>query len=384
MTAIDDRRAQIKTLFDSGLNPVEIGSRMSLPANTVHNDLRAVGAKDAKTTQERNAKPKASRESRAALTEVMKQLALPVDVQSVRSKEPETRRAIIQGLADRGLDTNEISAAMGLSYKSVAKAAKASGIAIRRSRPPKSLELARRNKETAARAAVTAARRSEVGRLVAEGKSGREIADILGCDITLVYSDTRTLGIKMAPKSTIVNDERLIRGVSELAAEGKVTSEIAEALGCTGAHVREIAKKHGITLPRVGQTHGIVSTYRSGCKCDQCVAVGRKYDAERRKIRLESKVKPERVHGTVGGSTNWGCTCERCLEAVRVANRDAVALPMPVEKLFVRWTEEEDAVALDRSMTAREAAIKLGRSVSAVNGRRKHYKDKQAASALVT
>jgi DNA-binding CsgD family transcriptional regulator len=369
MTSIESRRAEIKRLFDEGLKPAEIGQTLGLSIVTVHNDLRAVELKDLNPR-------KSADELAATLREVMESLSLLHDASDVKSYEPETRSEIIRGLSERGLKPGEMTKLTGLTYVQLKRAADRVGISIVK---PCMVSTRATSKEKRAapervkpkKAEIVAQRRAEVKRLVLEGKSASEIAVLMKCPTSVVYNDMKVLGVaSLKPKP--VDDERNIKRITELAMAGLTVSAIVRASGIAAHVVNDVVKKHGIAVSRKSKTHGLVSTYRSGCKCEPCFTAGKAYDLECKRVRYATKVKPEHVHGTVGGAKNWGCDCERCVEAVRISNKVSASLPAPAEKKFDRWTPEEEAVISDRSITAREAAIKIGRTVSSVNSRRSY------------
>jgi hypothetical protein len=61
--------------------------------------------------------------------------------------------------------------------------------------------------------------------------------------------------------------------------------------------------------------HGTYTSYTNhGCRCDDCRAANRRYQASL-KERLRSRDVPDHVHGTSGGYGNYGCRCLRCTDA---------------------------------------------------------------------
>lgn len=66
-----------------------------------------------------------------------------------------------------------------------------------------------------------------------------------------------------------------------------------------------------------------------GCRCGACRAAWTEYARTKRAARREAAATgkiPEKVHGTVGGSTNHGCSCPLCKKAIR-DYREATAKP---------------------------------------------------------
>lgn len=64
----------------------------------------------------------------------------------------------------------------------------------------------------------------------------------------------------------------------------------------------------------------------AGCRCAACRVAWSAYAQRKRVERREAKRVPEKVHGTLGGSTNYGCACPLCKKALR-DYRDATAKP---------------------------------------------------------
>lgn len=68
----------------------------------------------------------------------------------------------------------------------------------------------------------------------------------------------------------------------------------------------------------MSRTHGLVATYRDGCRCDDCrVAANLKRALQRRARReqIEREGIPEAIpHGRTGYA-NWGCRCGVCKAA---------------------------------------------------------------------
>ena len=61
------------------------------------------------------------------------------------------------------------------------------------------------------------------------------------------------------------------------------------------------------------RTHGRISTYIHGCRCDECrEASRRKRRAQRERVRGNP---PE--HGTLNAYTNYACRCEECRAVAR-------------------------------------------------------------------
>jgi hypothetical protein len=171
--------------------------------------------------------------------------------------------------------------------------------------------------------------------------------------------------------------------------------------------------------------HGRKSTYNAGCKCDQCRKVASAATRNSRRTRRQAEVflSGDFKHGING--YNLGCPCDVCRATNRLrarryfdspgrreerrkqrteraeenSNRRGVARRSTQESLrterasrekdatrrwrdrsrdrrasavrkAVHWSEEEDRVALDYSLSHTQVAAKLGRSYNAVSARR--------------
>lgn len=67
------------------------------------------------------------------------------------------------------------------------------------------------------------------------------------------------------------------------------------------------------------RTHGLASTYRHGCRCDDCREAHRVAHAAQR-AALAARPRAQVPHGTSGGYDNWLCRCEKCTAAKSVKN----------------------------------------------------------------
>lgn len=64
----------------------------------------------------------------------------------------------------------------------------------------------------------------------------------------------------------------------------------------------------------MSRTHGLASTYQSGCRCGGCRAA----NTARAKLGRERRVDrtpPETAHGKTATYSNWRCRCEPCRAA---------------------------------------------------------------------
>jgi hypothetical protein len=120
------------------------------------------------------------------------------------------------------------------------------------------------------------------------------------------------------------------------------------------------------------RSHGTSGKYAEGCRCDACT------DANTERIYL-AKVKREGREPTVHNAStyrNWGHRCDECVQANRdLLNRQQVAAGRG-ENSRKEWTDKELELVMRRKdgrryeHTALELALKLGRSVAAVNAKR--------------
>lgn len=65
-------------------------------------------------------------------------------------------------------------------------------------------------------------------------------------------------------------------------------------------------------------THGKASTYRHGCRCDDCRSAHTDH-CKRKRAERRSRPHEEIPHG-LGGYRNWNCRCEVCKAAKSEAN----------------------------------------------------------------
>jgi DNA-binding CsgD family transcriptional regulator len=202
-----------------------------------------------------------------------------------------------------------------------------------------------------------------------QGMRSSEIARQLGYTPEMIRQDLALLGINAteANKARAADTSEQIRSLAE---EGKVASEIASTLNLPAQRVKLLAKQFNITLPRLKAVeHGTFLSYQRGCNCEKCRAAN---TATARKHRENRKLKemPKEIHGTSNGYQNWGCLCDPCKAAGALKHQLAVAIDGVSARKHAQWTQEEDRMVVDYSMTARELALKLGRTVPAVNLRR--------------
>jgi hypothetical protein len=73
----------------------------------------------------------------------------------------------------------------------------------------------------------------------------------------------------------------------------------------------------------IGAKHGTQSAYKRGCRCRacrDCVAA----DMRIRRAKLKGVLTPDDPrHGTLNAATNYGCSCQLCLDANNGYQRQA-------------------------------------------------------------
>lgn len=282
-------------------------------------------------------------------------------IKVVRKNKTDRALPDIKALAAQGESIVSIANKLGLSDASVRKVVKKNGIQIIK---------AASSSEEPKLSQARMERLAEVERLfVKEGISSAEMARMFGVSREMIRQDLNIIGIK-ASEAKEAQKEKQAEKIKELAEQGLITSEISEQLDIDIHMVRVIARKYDIDIPRVKEVeHGTFLSYQRGCKCDLCRAKNTEI-ARDQKAKRKQKGMPEELHGTDTGYRNWGCHCERCKEAGALKNQLATSLDAPKERNFAVWTPEEDELVRDYSLTARELALKLNRSIPAVNARR--------------
>jgi hypothetical protein len=135
------------------------------------------------------------------------------------------------------------------------------------------------------------------------------------------------------------------------------------------AYQREWARKKRANPPADPGVHGTIGAYDNGCRCTACRRANsdrvKGQPSTRQRNRARGRTVPP-VHG-LNGYENYDCRCAVCCEAYVV--RYAVAQQATKWRATLNnlpWTPEELAVARDRSLTAKQAALRLGRTFAAV------------------
>lgn len=278
------------------------------------------------------------------------------------SRRSKTDRALpeIKALAAAGETIGAIAEKLNLSEASVRKVSTKHDIQITKPVAPVESRLSQGRME----------RLAEVERLfVKEGVSSAELARRFGVSREMIRQDLALMDIS-ASEVNGAQKAKEAEIISKLAAEGLITSEIAERTGLNASGIRTTAKKFNITIPRLKAVeHGTFLSYQRGCTCQPCRDKNAEVAREAKKKRIEKGV-PDSLHGTPTAYTNWDCRCQPCIEAGAAMNAASTFTPGPKERSHATWTPEEDAMVIDYNYTARELAELLDRSVGAVNARR--------------
>lgn len=93
--------------------------------------------------------------------------------------------------------------------------------------------------------------------------------------------------------------------------------------------------------------------------------------------RAKRSMRPEDIpHGTASGYRFWGCRCEPCVVAQKskvqaLAKRRNDATREVAHHHNHLWTGAELEVAARADLTAKQVAVMLGRTVSAVHTKRR-------------
>lgn len=286
------------------------------------------------------------------------------NIEVVRRSKVEKRLPEIKKLAEEGIGKSAIAEKLGLSYSSVANLMKRNGIEVVHPAKPERVSSEKR---------ISNARMERLSKVeemfVKDGINAAEIARKFNVSREMIRQDLALLNITSRETSE-AEKAKHAETIKELASEGLVVSQIVEKTGLTNSLVRSIAKAHGIEINRVKPVpHGTFLSYQRGCTCQPCKDANTAQARAQKEKRLSKEI-PEELHGTDTGYRNWGCKCKPCLEAGVRTNRLSTATDNPKERRFAIWTPDEDEAVVDYSLTAKELAIKLDRSVPAVNARR--------------
>lgn len=121
--------------------------------------------------------------------------------------------------------------------------------------------------------------------------------------------------------------------------------------------------------------HGTTARYggKHKCRCPLCVHANTQR-AKESKAKRDLKLAMGLVdvpHGTKSGYFNWGCRCGVCGPVGREANRKALETPVETQwNKGQRWVPDEQKKTHTYDTTARELAMTIGRTTSAVHSQR--------------
>lgn len=206
------------------------------------------------------------------------------------------------------------------------------------------------------------------------GMSARKMAASLGVKYHVVRSAYAFLGVSaeasLADARGRVREERLEAVCGLLEKEPGIKREqIADRLGLPYYTVARLMKEEGLSTVRLPR-HGTAVEYdHFGCRCDVCTVANRKRCYA---VKAQMQSRPEDIpHGTMTAYWNWNCRCAECRTVGSRVNKERVWIdPALTVSKGSRWSEAELAAVADYSRSAREIAVELGRTVTAVNTRR--------------
>lgn len=185
----------------------------------------------------------------------------------------------------------------------------------------------------------------------------------------------------MTVKGRGIPSHVMVATAVEFAQQGKTARDLAEHFNVTNDAVHLALRRAGasdlsaaLVIPPKLASHGTASCYEGGCRCDPCTEVHTQ-DAYRRRKNRAALPPSEIPHGR-GGRSNYGCECAVCLEASRALIRERASFNRSGANEGKSWTADELSLIVQRQGTrrylysARECALRLGRSVSAIDQKR--------------
>ncbi|WP_078314739.1 hypothetical protein [Mycobacterium sp. D16Q16] len=206
-------------------------------------------------------------------------------------------------------------------------------------------------------------------RAEAAAKLGRSVASIKGIRISRLGSHRGETG-DAAKKGQRWTAEELA-----IAADpGIDVREAAQRLGRTVAAVRRQRVLTGVRQrPIPGDVHGTGRGYELwDCRCDRCDAAYRQWQQQWRE-----QMPDEFRANAAAGQARWKArNPEKVSRHRREQAENKVLLTMPAAHQHKQpWRVEEIEVALDMSLTAVQAALRLGRTAHAVQNARTAFAD---------
>lgn len=149
--------------------------------------------------------------------------------------------------------------------------------------------------------------------------------------------------------------------IIELARQGFSDREIERRTGIERRRIARIRREHGIPAwqPPVPE-HGTDARWQRGCPCEPChtAHLAKKHAEHARRPAAGTPMPPARSEALTARASNLQAETRALADRARTA-----------------WTDEDLAIALDYRHTAAEAAILLGRTLSAV----RHIRQKRRA-----
>ncbi|WP_100483137.1 hypothetical protein [Mycobacteroides abscessus] len=203
----------------------------------------------------------------------------------------------------------------------------------------------------------------------AAAKLGRSVSSVKAVRISRLGSQRGETG-DAAKKGQPWSAEELA-----IAADRSIeVREAARRLGRTVAAVRRQRVLTGVrSRPMPEDAHGTVNGHEMwGCRCEECVAVYRQWCRQCRQ-----QMPDEFRANAAAGQARWKArNPEKVSQHRREQAENKMLLTMPAAHQHKQpWRVEEIEVALDMSLTAVQAALRLGRTAHAVQNARTAFAD---------
>lgn len=159
--------------------------------------------------------------------------------------------------------------------------------------------------------------------------------------------------------------------VTKLRLKGLTWKEVGAKIGKSESRAAKLGKQAGfIGAIEQPAKHGIPARWQAGCRCDLCVRSMKEY-----KQAAHQRARQRAADAWEAGEHLPGphCPCPECRKAAsdKLAARLDRTKPGAVEH-YQRWTEDEDAIAMDHSRRIEDIATDLGRTYAAVDNRRRY------------
>lgn len=150
------------------------------------------------------------------------------------------------------------------------------------------------------------------------GKTLTELGSELGISHEYVRQLAAEIGLKFSDRRKLSEDRK--QTIVTLWNSGSSKAEISEELGIDYGNLRRLLPA-GFN-PNNEPSHGSVTRYRRGCRCDRCRSANAAYFREfRASMRAQGRVPYGTKHG-YSGYVNYGCRCEVCTEENRAMARE--------------------------------------------------------------